>query len=143
MLGALCFLAFEFRWFSASPSIREALELNYFGASIPIEVLQILWWVTLAAWFVGGFAFLLFLPWSRWLLAGLIALEIVLTPFQGLYVSTGLYAAISFAASVCLLVPLVLSFFAPCDAYFRAPSNHGLERPGDPATGAPGAQPGR
>lgn len=123
VLTGLYWLAFEFRWFAPSSLVQETLDLNHYGAAIPVAVLNTLWWIFFGASVVGGLAFLLFLPWSRGLLVAVLALETALMPFDGLYTSTGLYDFIGVLADLCLTVPLVLSFFPPCDGYFKKSPN--------------------
>ena len=101
-----------------SQEVSDALDWNYWGSTMSPEGQVVIWFLLIGSSAVGAIGFLLFYGWSRWLLLFAIILEIMSSPFLGLYVIRGITYGFGYLGGLLFFIPFILSFFQPCSEYF-------------------------
>ena len=119
LLSVVAYFLALFRIPTPSKEVNDALDWNFYEASIPIETLQLILLMMFFIYIVSGIGFIFFLSWSRQALVFCVCVSIALMPFQGIYVTTGIFDFINNIGTIMLMVPIVLSFFPPCSGYFE------------------------
>ncbi len=101
----------------------ELLRWNYYGAKIPYNLLNIIYWAVNGIHAAGLIAMIFLRGWGRLLVVASIGLDFLTTSFMGMIVSTGVIDMLSIVDYSLVSIPLVLSFFDPCSGYFDKTKN--------------------
>jgi hypothetical protein len=99
--------------------INDALDWNYYGSILPYPYLLAIFWGTSIPLALGLIAFLFFKRWSRKLILFSSATSVITVPFSGLTVSEPISSFFMTIGGVLFIYLFVLSYFSPCDVYFR------------------------
>jgi len=95
-----------------------ALDWQYFGALLPLEVLHFLWNAYIGLYLIFSLFFVAFFSWARWALLALMILAQVLMLVSGVYVDFPITYVIASISSFYFWTVFILSFFKPCSSYF-------------------------
>ena len=118
LIGLLGTLMEYYRFPKPLPEESTALDWFGYGTVLSNEVYGLAMRVNVVLYYTSACAFLLFKPWSRWLLLASMILTALMSATGGLQVFRGITLFTTDVGSMFFMFPFVLSFFEPCSQYF-------------------------
>jgi hypothetical protein len=118
LLRILISLSHDFHWVRNTQEVEDALQWNYYGATLPQPALELWWYLDFALPCIGWYGFIWRKSWSRHVLLAWFLLGIVLAPTLGLSVAAAWQVAMGSASFIVIVVALTLSYTSPANKLF-------------------------